>query len=108
MVLSSFHLCCGSCWKKAVNHFRTIRFPEKIRQRHIKVVADADDGVQVELAASGFRGGNRGGVDPAIYGKAGNTHVVARRELLDAGRRIEHIFHQMLPPRSQYWALGGL
>ena len=29
------------------------------------------------------------------------THVMAHRKLLDAGHRIKHIFHQMLPPRSQ-------
>ena len=74
MVLSSFHMWCGACWEKAVNHFRTIRFPEKFRQRHIKVVADADDGIQVELAAAGFGRSNGGWVDPAVYGKAGNTY----------------------------------
>ena len=72
------------------------------------MVADADDGIQVELAAAGLGGGNRGRVDPAVYGKAGNTYVIARRKLLNAGHRIEHIFHQMLPPRSQNWAFGGL
>ena len=95
---------CGAGGPEAADHFGMVRRAEEFVQRQVQVIADADDGVQVQLAAAGFGGGNGGWIDVAFHCQPGHGNAAAGGNLLDSLYRVECILLSVLPP---WYRLAG-
>ena len=72
---------------------RILRRREEFVKPNVEAFADADDGIQLQLATASLVECQRRMVDAAFLGKFGNRHVIQRGELVRPRNGIELNFH---------------